>query len=277
MTFKSSLILPAFLLLSSAAYSQVTLGTGIAGVSGVNTLNVIETNFNVFYRPGSGEGVVGGIENVTPEYRRAVFTGLTFSGGLLDVAGYNAISAQSVSQAGLGAWVDPRLASTFNNTVRWIAPTTTEIVSGSLSVDGNLIADYQGLGNLTTQTNRVGDYFYVARFTLSASDLGDMTIKWATDNRSDIYVNGALVASKSLPAVNPADTVIVPAFAFSVGINELVVAVRNENVGIQNGVQPGASENPTGLVLEAVIPEPSTYAMLAAVAALGFAMIRRRS
>jgi hypothetical protein len=278
MNMKSILAVSALAFGATLASAQVvTLATGVSGISGTSTLNVLDTNWSVFYRPASGEGVTaagGSIENVTPEYRRTVFTP-SFSGIFLDTTGYNPVDVQSVAQAGLGAWLDPRLVTTFDNEARWIAPTSSNTVAGTLVNDGNLILDYQS-NSLTTQTNRTGDYFYTIRFSLSAANLSSMDLGWATDNRSSVYVNGAFVASKGLPAVSTITSVTIAPSFFVLGTNELVVVVRNENVGIVGGVNPGASENPTGLVLLATIPEPSTYALLAGLGAIALAFIRRR-
>jgi hypothetical protein len=272
MNMKSTLAVSAFAFGATLASAQLTIATGVDGISGSATLNVVDTSWDLYYRPGSGEGVL----TPGPEFRQTVFTP-AFSGAFLDTTGLNLINAQSVSQAGSGVWIDPRLSATYDNLARWIAPTTSNIVNGTLVTDGNLIADYQGLGSFTTQTNRVGDYFYTIQFTLDATNLGTMTVNWSTDNRSAVYVNGNFVANKDLPAVSTITSATVAPSFLVLGTNELVVVVRNENIGIQNGVQPGASENPTGLVLVATaIPEPSTYALLAGLGAIALAVIRRR-
>lgn len=267
MNIRTSLLLAGALGAASAASAQLlNYATGVAGISGSATNNVLETTWAAYYQPNLA------FDNVV--------TPTPFTGTFADLTGYTGVNVRSVSQAGGGVWIDPRLASTYDNQARWIAPFSDDVVpdSGGFT-NGVLQPDFEA-NSQTTRTNLTGNYAYVLRFFLTAGEVAQIqsdalvsSIRWNTDNRSQVFVNGNFVASVNLPAVNSLTLSAINESFFVVGLNEVQVFVRNNPPGIDGSAAPA---NPTGLVAFVNIPEPSTYALIGGLVALGVLAIRRR-
>jgi hypothetical protein len=155
------------------------------------------------------------------------------------------------------AWVN---AAANNLTAKWISP-YADVVGNTLATDD------------PNAHSAFVDYTYtLAGFSNPGANV---TIKWATDNGAQFFLNGVLLNTIAAPNVNDQPfaaltTFTILASQFAVGANTFTAIVRN--------LAYDAGPNPTGLLVNtSVSPVPLPPAMLLFGSALvGMNWLRKR-